>query len=65
MRGTWRPWKLVGWCRLLPALLVFQAVGCLPEDGFKQVVGENMLLTSAVIIQTLTSTFFNTLFGFI
>jgi len=55
----------MGWCKLLPALVVFQTVGCLPEGGFQQVVGENMLFTTAVIIQTLTSTFFNTLFGFI
>ncbi len=65
MKRTWRPWKLVGWFKLLPALVVLQTVGCLPQDGFKQVVGENMLLTSAVIIQTLTSLFFNSLFGFI
>ena len=65
MNGRWRPWKLAGWGKLLPALVVLQTVGCLPDNSFQQVVGENMLLTTAVIIQTLTSTFFNTLFGFI
>lgn len=65
MKSKLRPWKLAGLWKLLPVLIVYQSVGCLPDDGFKQVVGENMLLTAAVIIQSFTSVFFNTLFGFI
>jgi hypothetical protein len=59
-----RPWKLVAIGKLLPVLLLYQTVGCLPDGAFTQVTAENMLLTSAVIVQTLTSMFFNTLFGF-
>jgi hypothetical protein len=59
-----RLWKLVALGKLLPALVLYQAVGCLPDGGFRQVTAENMLLTTAVIVQTITSIFFNTLFGF-
>jgi hypothetical protein len=59
-----RPWKLVALGKLLPVLFLYQAVGCLPDGAFTQVTAENMLLTTAVIVQTITSVFFNTLFGF-
>jgi hypothetical protein len=59
-----RSWKLVAVGKLLPVLFLYQTYGCLPDGAFKQVTAENMLLTTAVIVQTLTSTFFNTLFGF-
>ncbi len=51
------------WSWLLPVLAICQSTGCLPDGGFKQVVGENIVLTSAVIIQSLSSIFFNTIFG--
>lgn len=50
---------------LLAALFIVQQVGCLPNNAFSQVLAENILLTSAVIVQSLTSIFFNTLFGVI
>lgn len=57
--------KLLGCCKWLPVLLAYQSVGCLPDNAFKQVTGENVLLSTAIVIQTLTSLFFNQLFGFI
>jgi hypothetical protein len=45
--------------------MLYQTFGCLPDNGFAQVLGENMLLTSAIVIQTVTSQIFNGLFGFI
>ncbi len=53
------------WGKWLAALFVAQQVGCLPNNAFNQVLGENIVLTSAVIIQSITSIFFNTLFGVI
>ncbi len=50
---------------MLPVLVAYQAVGCLPDDAFRTVLGENMLLTSAIVIQTVTGQVFNTLFGVI
>lgn len=50
---------------ILAALFIVQQVGCLPNNSFSQVLAENILLTSAVIVQSLTSIFFNTLFGVI
>ena len=49
--------------KLLPALLMCFGLGCLPDDSVGQVLGENMLLTSAVVIQSITSMIFNGLFG--
>lgn len=57
--------RVAGWGRWLPAMIVCQQVGCLPDDAIRQVFGENIVLTGAVIIQSLTSIFFNTLFGII
>ena len=54
-----------GWAKLLPVLVAYQAVGCLPDDAFRTVLGENMLLTSAIVIQTITGQLFNSLFGVI
>lgn len=57
--------KLLRWGRLLPILALYQSVGCLPDDALTRVLGENIVLTAAVAIQSLSSIFFNTLFGFI
>ncbi len=55
--------KLLKWGKVLPVLALYQTVGCLPENGFTQVVGENIVLTAAVVIQSITSIVFNGLFG--
>ena len=49
--------------RLLPLPFLCFTVGCLPDDAFLQVFGDNLLLTAAIVIQTISSTFFNGLFG--
>jgi hypothetical protein len=49
--------------KLLPFLFLYQSVGCLPDDALRQVFGENIILTSAILIQTVTAVVFNTLFG--
>lgn len=53
------------WARILPALMVCQQIGCLPDDAFSQVLGENIVLTFAIAIQTVTAQVFNSLFGFV
>lgn len=57
--------QAIRWGRWLPAAVLFQQVGCLPDDAIRQVFGENIVLTGAVIIQSFTSVFFNSLFGVI
>jgi hypothetical protein len=51
--------------KLAPVLLLCYAVGCLPDGAINQVLGENLLLSAAIAIQTITAQFFNTLFGVI
>ena len=58
-------WTVARCRRLLPLLLAVYAVGCLPEGSVQQVFGENMLLTVAMTVQTITWVFFNGLFGLI
>lgn len=48
---------------VLSGLFSLQQVGCLPEGAFQQVTAENLIFTAAVTIQSITSVFFNTLFG--
>jgi hypothetical protein len=57
--------KLLRWGKMLPILALYQSFGCLPDNAFTQVLGENIVLTAAIAIQSLSSIFFNTLFGFI
>ncbi|MFQ5429410.1 MAG: hypothetical protein ACE5E1_03780 [Phycisphaerae bacterium] len=57
--------KLLRWGPLLPVLVLYQTLGCLPDDAFTRVLGENIVLTSAIAIQSITSIIFNGLFGFI
>lgn len=49
--------------KILPVVVVYQSFGCLPDNAFNRVLGENLILTSAVVIQTITSLVFNTIFG--
>jgi hypothetical protein len=37
--------------------------GCLPDDAIRQVFGENVILTSAIAIQTITASVVNGFFG--
>lgn len=50
--------------RALPvAILCLFSTGCLSNESVRQVFGENVILTSAVVIQTVTATVFNSIFG--
>ncbi|MCG8407388.1 MAG: hypothetical protein MI923_19490 [Phycisphaerales bacterium] len=55
--------RLLHWSRILPALVLYQSLGCLPDNAVAQVAGENIVLTSAVVIQSVTAIVFNSLFG--
>lgn len=49
--------------RWVPLLAACQQVGCLPDDAFSQVIAENVVFTAAVVIQSVTSTIFNSFFN--
>ncbi|HPF40635.1 MAG TPA: hypothetical protein P5081_10185 [Phycisphaerae bacterium] len=51
------------WLALPLSCLAALSTGCLSNDSIRQVFGENVVLTSAVIIQTVTATVFNSIFG--
>lgn len=55
--------RLAKWGTLLPALFVYQSIGCLPDNAPRQVLGENIVFTFAVVIQTITAEVFNAIFG--
>ncbi len=46
--------------QFLPALMLYQAVGCLPNNAFSEVFAENIVFTSAIVIQSITSIIFST-----
>ena len=55
--------RLRRWSALLPGLFIFQQLGCLPDGALQQVFSENVLFSSAVVIQSVTRVIFNTFFG--
>lgn len=55
----------VRWGRWLPAAFLFQQIGCLPDQAIQQVFAENIVLTAAVTIQSITSLIFNSIFGLV
>lgn len=55
--------RLLKWGRLLPFFFLYQSLGCLPEGAVPQVFAENVVFTAGIIIQTVTSIVFNTIFG--
>lgn len=62
MRKRISPWKIARWSGIGSALALYQ-VGCLPDGSFAQVAAENVILTFAVGITSITSILFNNLFG--
>ena len=50
--------------RWLPLALVYQAGGCIPDNALTEVLAENIVLTSSIVIQSITSIVFNTIFFF-
>jgi len=50
--------------RALPLFLAITFLtGCLPDGAVRQVFGENIILTSAIAIQTITANVINGFFG--
>ncbi len=62
-RKLWKHSRRIG--QVLAACYLCQQIGCLPDSAFQQVYGENVVLTFAVFVQSITSIFFNTIFGVI
>lgn len=55
--------KLLKWAKVLPVLALYQTLGCLPDNALSQVVGENVVYTATLVIQSITSIVFNGLLG--
>jgi|GEM_PF-2930774 len=49
---------------LMAMLTVFFMTGCITDRDLRGIVGENVVFTSAIVVQTVISGFFNNLFGF-
>ena len=49
---------------LMAMLPVFFLTGCVTDRDLRGVVGENIVFTSVVVVQTVVSGVFNNLFGF-
>ncbi len=49
--------------QVLPAFFLCYGIGCLPDNAVNQVLGENLVFSVAIVVQTITSTLFNTLFS--
>jgi len=58
-------WNCTRWGKLLPALFLCYAFGCLPDNAANQVLGENLVLTTSYVVQSVTSLIFNAIFGVI
>jgi hypothetical protein len=59
--GKWKRWRRIG--QILAACYLCQQLGCLPEDAFQQVLGENIVLTFGVVVQSITALVFNSIFA--
>ncbi|HWL92015.1 MAG TPA: hypothetical protein VNT79_00645 [Phycisphaerae bacterium] len=49
--------------KVIPVAMLYQQIGCLPNDAFAQVFAENVIFTSGIVIQTITSILFSTFFS--
>ena len=47
---------------LFPFLYLYQAVGCLPDNAFREVLAENIVLTGSIAIQSIISIILGNLF---
>ncbi len=50
--------------RFLPALFALHAVGCLPDNAIREVFAENIVRTSAIVIQSVVALIFGAVFPF-
>lgn len=57
------PFRARLWLALPLLTITALSTGCFSNDSIRQVFGENVILTSAVVIQTVTATVFNSIFG--
>ncbi|MCZ6683242.1 MAG: hypothetical protein O7B26_08660 [Planctomycetota bacterium] len=57
--------KIVRWGRIFPALFLFQGVACLPDNAIREVLAENIVRTSGVVIQSVVAILFGTFFPFL
>ncbi len=57
--------KIVRWGRIFPALFLFQGVTCLPGNALREVLAENIVRTSGVVIQSVVALLLGTFFPFL
>jgi hypothetical protein len=50
---------------LVPAFFLFQVGACLPNNAFAEVLAENIVLTSAIVIQSVVSIILGNVFTFV
>ena len=50
---------------LAPLLAVYQVTGCLPDNAFREVFAENIVLTGSIAIQSIISIILGNLFQFV
>lgn len=50
---------------LVPFLCLYQATGCLPDNAFREVLAENVVLTGSIAIQSIISIILGNLFQFV
>lgn len=48
-----------------PAMFLFQATSCLPDNAFREVLAENIVLTGSIVIQSVVSIILGNLFQFV
>jgi len=48
-----------------PFLFLYQATGCLPDNAFREVLAENIVLTGSIAIQSIVSIILGNLFQFV
>lgn len=50
---------------VFPFLFLYQATGCLPDNAFREVLAENIVLTGSIAIQSIVSIILGNLFQFV
>lgn len=48
-----------------PVIYFFQVTGCLPNNAFREVLAENIVLTGSIAIQSIVSIILGNLFQFV
>lgn len=50
---------------VFPIVYLYQATGCLPDNAFREVLAENIVLTGSIAIQSIVSIILGNLFQFV